>query len=362
MSGLITGFGVAATWLRGQAWRQPDSRADELFASTPFTELVVAAEASGYDFAFRPDAAHLELAHVATSPGHLSIDPFMQLTLLATATKRIGLVGTVSATFADPFTVARQLVTLEHVAGPRVGWNLVTSLAGDGNHAPTRAERSEERWERAAEFVEVVEGLRAAFPADAVLDDRATGRFLDADRIRPLAHHGTHFAVRGPLPLPAGSGDRLPILQAGGSTAGVRFATRHAAGVFALAPRAADAVQAREALHARGPLQHDGPAPGLYAGISLFLAPTRDEAWRLFHAARGDSDEPLRHWTVVGTVQDAVDAIEWRWTHDAIDGVIVFPGGSWDSAMRAALELVPALAARGIATPGPSAWTAVPFD
>lgn len=410
---LLTGFTLAPTWLRGWGWRHPDSRVEEMFVGGPIVEAVVRAERAGFDFAFRPDAQEIDPARIRDDAGQLGLDPLIQLAALAVQTHRIQLVATLSATFADPFTVARQLVSLEHLAGPRIGWNLVTSLGGDRNHATPRPETSAGRWRRAAEFVEVVEGLRAGFPPDAVIHDRASGRFTDPERLRRLDHEGESFRVEGPLTTPSGSGGRLPMLQAGGSEAGRQFAARHADAVFTAAPQEESAAELRRDLIVRARELGRVPA-AVVPGLSLFLGATSDEAWAAFRAAQSPAtlarrrdavaaamhadlsdlsvddsvprarlrtpDTPLDaraerlravaargtlgallespdavadlHWTVIGTVDDAADAISVRFEHASLDGFIAFPGGSWNSVELACDALVPELRRRGHVAPG----------
>jgi len=401
---LLAGFTLAPTWLRGWAWRRDDSRIAEVFRGGPITDAIIAAERSGYDFAFRPDAMELDPTRIAFDGGQMGIDPLIQLAALAGVTSRIGLVATISATYADPYTIARQLTSLEHLAGPRIGWNLVTSLGGASNHSAPRGEDSASRWARAREFVDVVEGLRQGFPESALLRDRGTGRFSEADAIVQLGHVGEHFSVRGPMPTPAPYSRRLPLLQAGGSPSGRDFAARVADAVFTAAPDGAVAAELRHDLASRATGR---PRALVLPGLSLFLAETRAEAAHLHRAGQspatlsrrreavgralgvdlsdhaedavisrerlgpeptGDGDRRLwddarggmrlgailtspaavadLHWTVVGTIEDAVTAISERLEDSSIDGYIAFPGGSWDSVERACAVL-PALRTAG---------------
>jgi FMN-dependent oxidoreductase (nitrilotriacetate monooxygenase family) len=78
----------------------------------------------------------------------------------------------------------------------------------------------------------VVKALWDSWADDAVLDDRAGGRYADPDRIRPIDHQGAHYAVEGPLNLPRPPQGRPVLVQAGSSDIGRRFAARHAEAVF----------------------------------------------------------------------------------------------------------------------------------
>ena len=90
----------------------------------------------------------------------------------------------------------------------------------------------DERYERGEEFVQVVKALWDSWADDAVLDDRASGHYARAERIRPIDHAGKFYQVAGPLNMPRGPQGRPVFVQAGSSDTGRRFAARHAEAVF----------------------------------------------------------------------------------------------------------------------------------
>src|SRR5207247_9743005 len=89
-----------------------------------------------------------------------------------------------------------------------------------------------DRYARGEEFMAVVKALWDSWADDAVLDDRAGGKYARADRIRPIDHKGEHYQVAGPLNLPRCPQGRPVLVQAGSSDTGRRFAARHAEAVF----------------------------------------------------------------------------------------------------------------------------------
>src|SRR6185369_13246271 len=119
------------------------------------------------------------------------------LAALAGATRRIGLIATASTTYTEPFNLARQYASLDHISGGRVGWNIVTSwlataarnFGGEGqvSHA--------DRYARGEEFMQVVKALWDSWADDAVIDDRRGGLYARADRIRPIDHKGEYYQV-----------------------------------------------------------------------------------------------------------------------------------------------------------------------
>jgi len=348
---LVTGFSLAPTWMRGQAWRRADSRVEELLSGGPIVDAVVRAERAGFDMAFRPDALTLPRETIGSDPAHLGLDPIVQAAQLAGATRRIGLIVTVSATFFEPYPVARQLVSLEHLAPGRIGWNVVTSRSGDEQFSVERLPDSAARWRRAEELIDVVESLRAGFPASAMRVDRDTGVLVDVERVHPTDHVGESFRVAGPLPLPSPTPRRLPLMVAGGGAPTVALAGRRADAMFASAIESESASAQRSAIRAAAEQSGRSDRPRLLPGLSLLLAESREEAAALERATYPPSDRRRTagpHWSVVGTPADAVASIVARAEAGVIDGFIAFPVGSWRSVELLCDEVMPRLDELGL--------------
>jgi alkanesulfonate monooxygenase SsuD/methylene tetrahydromethanopterin reductase-like flavin-dependent oxidoreductase (luciferase family) len=56
-----------------------------------------------------------------------ALEPLTVLAALAVSTSRIGLIATASTTYMEPFNLARQFASLDHISRGRIGWNIVTS-------------------------------------------------------------------------------------------------------------------------------------------------------------------------------------------------------------------------------------------
>ena len=54
-------------------------------------------------------------------------DTFTVLNALAGVTTHLGLAGTINTTFNEPYELAKQFATLDHLSDGRAAWNLVTS-------------------------------------------------------------------------------------------------------------------------------------------------------------------------------------------------------------------------------------------
>jgi FMN-dependent oxidoreductase (nitrilotriacetate monooxygenase family) len=191
------------------------------------------AERAKFDLIFMGDNLY---ADPAAHPSYtLRLEPLTMLAALAMSTSRIGLGATASTTYSDPFTVARAFASLDHISNGRAAWNAVTtanavSAANFGRTHPDHAQR----YAVAEEFIGVVRGLWDCWADDALVADRATGQYLDANKIRTLDHDGTFFRVQGPLNITRSPQGQPVILQAGGSAAGQMLAARSADVVFSV--------------------------------------------------------------------------------------------------------------------------------
>src|SRR6202521_580769 len=101
------------------------------------------------------DSAEAALKHALQVPKH---DPSPLAALISAATTRLGVVATLSTLAYPPFMLARLCCTLDHIAGGRFGWNIVTTgeetaAQNFGLDAPPGREQ---RYEMADEYVDLV--------------------------------------------------------------------------------------------------------------------------------------------------------------------------------------------------------------
>lgn len=218
-------------------WSDPASGSHIDFTS--FVHLARTAEDAKFDFLFLAEGLRLRekkgLLHDLDVVGRPDTLPV--LAALAAVTERLGLVGTINATFNEPYDVARQFATLDHLSDGRAGWNVVTSsdaFTGEnfrrGGFLPY-----EDRYERAAEFLDVARTLWDSWPAEAVVADADAGRFWADPDTGSFAHHGEHFDVEGQFSVPRSPQGHPVLLQAGDSAAGREFGAGYADGIFTLA-------------------------------------------------------------------------------------------------------------------------------
>src|SRR5499426_1197347 len=177
-----------ATGTHPASWIHPDTQASASTDINHFRAVAQLAERGKFDMFFVADtpATRTENLHAwSRFPMYMNqLEPLTLLTALACATSRIGLGGTVSTSFSEPYNVARQFASLDHVSGGRAAWNVVTSAndyaARNFGHAtlPPHALR----YERAGEFVDVVCKLWNSWDDDAFVRDRASGRYFEPAR------------------------------------------------------------------------------------------------------------------------------------------------------------------------------------
>ena len=273
------------------SWRHPASSPRALSDIDYYRDLARRAEAGLFDSIFLADTLALmdTVAHAASN----WLEPITALAALAGSTSKIGLIATASTTYVEPFNLARQFASLDHISGGRVGWNIVTSwlAAAAGNYGGAGPLSHADRYARGEEFVQVVKGLWDSWADDAVLDDRLAGNYANPRRIRPIDHVGHYYRVAGPLNMPRGPQGRPVFVQAGSSETGRRFAARHAEAVFTAQMEKATAQAFYADLKALVVAEGRSPDQALILpGLSPVIAATEAEAQRIVRQLNDLSD------------------------------------------------------------------------
>ncbi len=272
-------------------WVREDTRNIEYRTLAPWMELAKILEAGFFDALFLADVVGLYDAYrggpeVSIREGmQVPVnDPMLLIPAMATVTEHLGFAFTSSILQTHPFTFARQVSTLDHLTGGRVGWNIVTSYLP--NAAASLGLKDlpghDERYDMADEYLEVLYKLwEASWEEDAVLADKAHRIYADPDKVHRIDHVGRYYEVAGPH-LCEPSPQRTPLLfQAGSSPRGREFAARHAECAFVLSSRrqlaagkgpVAD-IRARAARYGRNP-----DDIRFYQGLSPVVGGTEAEA------------------------------------------------------------------------------------
>jgi FMN-dependent oxidoreductase (nitrilotriacetate monooxygenase family) len=249
-------------------------------------QIACIAERGKFDLLFISDAMVMD-------PGdHPSFmcrfEPTTLISVLSASTTHIGLGATVSTSFSEPFNVARIFGSIDHISGGRAAWNVVTSSNPKAALNFKRDEHLEHelRYERANEFVDVVRGLWDCWDDGAIVADKATGRFIDQDKVRALDHKGRFFQVKGPMNMARCPQGHPVIIQAGGSPSGLELAARTADVVFSVvqdleaAKIAYDDLKGRMAKYGRSP-NEIAVLPGVMPIIGATDAEAREKLAKL---------------------------------------------------------------------------------
>ena len=367
-------------------WRHPDADPTASTNIDFYLRQAKLAEQGKFDFLFVADSVHIT---EKSSPHYLNrFEPLTILSAVATHTKNIGLVGTLTVSYSEPYTVARQFASLDHISRGRAGWNVVTSwLSGSAeNYGKPTHPPHEVRYRIAAEHLTTVQGLWDSWEDDALVHNKETGQFIDPAKLHTLNHQGEFFSVRGPLNIARSPQGQPVIFQAGASEDGRNFSARYAdafftegstiessqayyadikkrAAAFGRAPNQASVLPAlraivgateeeAQALHrqaegliriedalvalARSFNEHDltqYPLDGPFPDIAQYGADSnRSSSERIIRTAREENltlrQAALRYASprkeFVGTGVQVADAIQRWFLNDAADGFILF--------------------------------------
>ena len=250
---------LAGTGSNMASWRHPKAVTDAAINLDYYRQLTRKAETAKLDFVFFGDGLYIsEKSH----PNFLNrFEPLTLLAALAMDTTHIGLAATLSTSYSEPFTVARQFASIDHISGGRAGWNIVTSpLEGSAlNYSKTEHPEHDLRYRMAAEYIELTKGLWDSWEDDAFVRNKETGQFFNPEKLHRVNHQGEFFSVQGPLTISRSKQGRPILIQAGSSEAGKDFASRVADAVFTGQANIDDAkefyqdVKGRAAKHGRRP-------------------------------------------------------------------------------------------------------------
>lgn len=259
--GWFTTFGI-------DEWNDPFASGGQPWDGTFYIEMAKALERACFDYIMFEDTLMLPEAYGGTTEAYTKAaimvpkhDPLPLAALISAATKNLGVVTTMSTMAYPPFLLARLCATMDHIAGGRFGWNIVTSGEDTAaqNFGLEKLPPRELRYDMADEYLQLVGQLFGSWDPDAIVMDRETDTYADFNKVRPIHFKGKYFSSRGPLntaPMPQG---RPAYVQAGGSPKGRSFAAKYADSIIATAngiegmKAYRDDVRARAAAMGRDP-------------------------------------------------------------------------------------------------------------
>jgi len=289
-------------------WSDPEAGSHMDFAS--FKHLARTAERAKFDFFFlaeglrmREHAGALHELDVAGRPDGLAI-----LAALAAVTERLGLVATITTTYHEPYELARQLASLDHLSEGRAGWNLVTSSDAftGANFRRGAYLRYDQRYERGEQFVLAVNSLWDSWPGSAAAEEPPTGSNGHPGP-GAFAVSGTQVQIAGEFTVPRSPQGHPVMLQAGDSDAGREFAAQYADGIFSRHGKLEDGL--RFYADVKGRLARYGRTADellILPGATFVLGDTDNEALELARE--------VRHQQVSG--RHAIMFLEQLWNRD----------------------------------------------
>ncbi len=215
-------------------WSDPNSGSHIEFES--FVHFAQTAERGKFDFLFLAEG--LRLREQGGQIYDLDVvgrpDTFTVLAALAAVTERLGLTGTINSTFNEPYEVARQFASLDHLSDGRAAWNVVTSwdaFTGE-NFRRGGFLAEDQRYSRAESFLAAAHTLFDAWHGDEILADKQAGQFLSTGNPGEFSYRDEHFDICGRFNVPRSPQGRPVVFQAGDSDHGREFAARAADAIF----------------------------------------------------------------------------------------------------------------------------------
>ncbi|WP_255308894.1 LLM class flavin-dependent oxidoreductase [Sphingobium fuliginis] len=224
------------------AWRHSSGYPDAAFSMDYYRQIATIAEAARFDFLFVADMMGIRDGSmnviVRSAQLTLGAEPLTLMAALSAMTQNIGFIVTQSTTYSQPYSVARQMASLDLLSGGRAAWNVVTSTQMNeaANFGLTQTIDHSVRYERAKEFVEVVKALWDTAGVGVFIGDKPSGILFDSEKLRPLHHKGPFYTVDGILNVPPSAQGRPVLVQAGASGPGRDLAASIAEIIFAQTP------------------------------------------------------------------------------------------------------------------------------
>ncbi|MBI4935766.1 MAG: LLM class flavin-dependent oxidoreductase [Actinobacteria bacterium] len=302
------------------AWQQPGV-AESLLDPDRLVSLARTAERGLFDFVSLDDSFDPPQSDAPHVP--FALDATLSLARVAPATNRIGLVATATTTHTEPFHLSKNLATLDLVSAGRGAWQVAvsTSEQAAARFGRKQVQPLDELWAEADDAIEVVTRLWDSWEDDAVIRDRATGRYLDRDKVHYIDFVGEFFSVRGPSITPRSPQAQPPIVIRADNPSARQVAARRA-DIVIVAATTEDAArvardQIREAVGAAG---RDPDDVTILVRATVGAPHLRAELDAL-HAA------PPHHSTLdlVGEAQQVAAVLHEWFAAGSVDGFLLQP-------------------------------------
>jgi len=354
------------------AWREKGARPDDLLTARYWADLTSTAERGLLDFVTIEDSLDLQSADpfsddvdTRTDQVRGRLDALLVAATVAPLTRHVGLVPTVTTTHTEPFHVSKAVATLDHVSHGRAGWRVqvggtpgetgnvgrrtLPAIGRDFASTPEGRAAVRDRFDEAADHVEVVRRLWDSWEDDAEIRDVTTGRFVDRDRLHHVDFEGRHFSVRGPSITPRPPQGQPVVTALAHQTIPYELAARSADVVF-VTPH--DDEQAASILGevrgAEARVGRDTHPLTVFADLVVVLGSTTEAARTRRRRLDEAAGSPFRSDAHVftGTAADLASLL-LRWHDAGYDGFRLRPAVVVDDLVAVVDELVPALQRAG---------------
>jgi len=365
------------------AWREADAQLQRLFTAGYWTELAQQAERGLLDFLTIEDGLNLQSddhfeADSRTDRVRGQLDAVLIAARAAPTTRHIGFVPTAITTHTEPFHLSKAIATLDYVSTGRAGIRVQVGARADAaahfgrrEIPPLRRDRLDDlddpdaqrqiadRFDEAADYVEVLRRLWDSWEDDAEIRDVATGRFIDRDKLHYIDFEGRWFSVKGPSITPRPPQGQPVVAALGHSSVPYRLIARSADVGFVTPRDAAQAaaivaeIRAEQASAGRA-----GQTVHVFADLVVFL----DESETAAVARKQRLDEragtEYRSDAVIyaGPAAGLADLLQ-DWQAAGLSGFRLRPGALPHDLTQLTEQLVPELQRRGLFRTGYEAGT-----
>ncbi len=262
------------------AWRLPAPDCEVPGTLEGFMANVRLAEQGKFDAVFITDILTFFSPDTWAYRTTDDFEPFSLAGYVAASTKKLGVVMTASTTFEEPYNLARQLLSADHLSNGRIGWNIVTTWSDTAaaNFGRSEPPKHSDRYRQGADSVDAVLKLWDSWEEGTIVADKAAGIYNNVAKIHVANHEGEYFRVRGPLGSRRSIQGQPVLLQAGSSPTGIAFAAKYAEVVFTMQASLDYFKAFREKLFAASRAEARARMPLLAAQITFTLGSTEEEA------------------------------------------------------------------------------------
>jgi alkanesulfonate monooxygenase SsuD/methylene tetrahydromethanopterin reductase-like flavin-dependent oxidoreductase (luciferase family) len=353
------------------AWREADAQPQRLFTAGYWTELAQRAEHGLLDFVTIEDGLNLQSddhfqADSRTDRVRGQLDAVLIAARVAPATRHIGLVPTAITLHTEPFHLSKAIATLDYVSTGRAGIRVQVGARADAaahfgrrEIPPLRRDRLDDpevrqlitdRFDEAADYVEVLRRLWDSWEDDAEIRDVATGRFIDRDKLHYIDFEGRWFSVKGPSITPRPPQGQPVVAALGHSSVPYRLIAR-SADVGFVTPR--DATQAAgivaEIRAEQASAGRAGQPLHVFGDLVIFLdeSETAAVARKQRLDERAGTEYRSDALSYAGTAAGLADLLQ-DWQAAGLSGFRLRPGALPHDLTQLTDQLVPELQRRGL--------------